>query len=353
MVNKYIEVYDSEVFTQSKCIQHENRITDFFRSTFEMLGYKSVHESDKIYQKNNRKAVVCLVDDVFTVSRFKHDESPYLFDPSTTVISDTFVCTPTVYKLRRLPDSFYGIYYYEPDARVWNPTKNFTYSVNRIDDKRIRLFLELSRTCGDMKLNNVNFNCWHWSSPNQTTEDFQQNFTNSFNSLGDSTRALFQDFFEYYLPQMPLRNYEGDLETAHVGSWLNIIVETYSSDTTIAFSEKVFRALVTPAPWMLWAGRNAIAHLQSLGFDTVPDYMDLYYDRLSELETDNKHESKFVQFVNIAKNMVEHLQTLPFDQLSERFKQAAEHNQRILKEMKDRWPSDFAEWLPDIIEQIK
>ena len=135
-------------------------------------------------------------------------------------------------------------------------------------------------------------------------------------------------------------NYTLDFETVQTSGFLNIVIETYSSDNNIALSEKIFRALATPAPWTVFSGRYTVAYLEKLGFDTMRDVIDHgFYDRLKE--TENKINIFIWKSLDIVKN----LKSQNFEQLQQRCQQAALHNRSLLTQMHQQWPTDFDQWL--------
>jgi hypothetical protein len=129
-----------------------------------------------------------------------------------------------------------------------------------------------------------------------------------------------------------------------------MIVETYSGKNTIAISEKIFRALVTPVQWTVYAGKYTVAYLKSLGFDVMDDIMDHRYD---QLDIESNDRGKLVEFVWIGISTAEQLKTMPRDQLIQRCQQAAAHNQALLLHMRQQWPADFVTWWQTTLDKIK
>ena len=124
-------------------------------------------------------------------------------------------------------------------------------------------------------------------------------------------------------------NEHGTLEQCTVDSNIGLILETYTVDNTIVFSEKIFRALQLPRPWLLYCSPYSIELLRSHGFDVLDDHVDTTYDRepvhynrldlvLDQLET----------FIDKSYTKTDYA----------RFKQAAEHNQQLLASLLQGWP---------------
>ena len=141
MTDLYHKIYDGEIFQETKCIWHENTLMDFFRSQLTLLGYKPVNDIAKVWQRGERKVVICLVDDFSTCSTNYSTTTPYKFDSNTVVITDNYTTTPTQYTVCQLPSSFFGIYNHVPTDTNWRPDRRFNFSVNRLDTKRMLTFL--------------------------------------------------------------------------------------------------------------------------------------------------------------------------------------------------------------------
>ena len=124
-------------------------------------------------------------------------------------------------------------------------------------------------------------------------------------------------------------------------------METYSSDNIISFSEKIFRCLVTPVPWIAYAGRYSIAKLQQLGFDVMPDLINHNYDPVFEAQ------NKMSCFVGCAQENIARLQSLPWAQVKSRCEVAAFHNQTLLSELARIWTINRSLWLQNLSRDIR
>ena len=353
MVDLYHAIYENEIFKKSNCIWHENTLLDFFRSNLIALGYTATDPSNKVWRRGDQTVVTCLVDDFSTCSTNYSTSLPYLFDKNTVVITDNRVNVPTQYKVCQLPASFFGIYAHEPALTKWTPDRRFNFSVNRMDAKRLLLFLELQLRSMDMpnaeQLDYVNFNCWSWDGDNASNIGLLSNFERQYNQLEQQFHTVYDNTYSRLLPQIPFRNHKLEHELAHVQAHLNVVAETYSSDTTVALSEKTFRALCLPVPWMLYSGKHTVAYLNSLGFDVMLDVIEHRYDSMIENKT-AAYGDKMVDFLFEGVEAVERMQAnLP----QQRAEQAATTNQQRLAEMKQSWPQDFAQWWPTVVDRIK
>lgn len=198
----------------------------------------------------------------------------------------------------------------------------------------------------------INFNCWRWGSDNQTALGLQQNFQDQYQQLESQYREVYDQIYSEVCSQMPLDNHCLSQEQLHVSAWLNIVMETYSADNTIALSEKTFRALCSPSPWQLYAGRHAVAYLHSLGFDTLQDTVTHRYDSMIENRT-AAYGDKMVDFLFEATENVATMHNQNFQTLADRCQAAAQHNHELLTMMRYNWPQDFAQWWPAIQNLIQ
>jgi hypothetical protein len=355
MTDLYHNIYRGEIFEKSRCIWHENALMDFFRSNLIALGYQSVNDSNKVWRRNGKTVVVCLVDDFSTCTNDYSTALPYWFDSETVVITDNQINAPTQYKLCPLPSSFFGIYWHEPQQIQWCPERRFNFSINRIDVKRMFLFLELWHRCRRMPeasaLDYVNFNCWAWDGDNQTPQGLVDNFKRQWELLDSNYHNVYNDTYQDLLKQLPFRNHTLDHETSHVSAWMNVVAETYSSDTTVALSEKIFRTLCLPVPWIVYSGKHTVAYLHSLGFDTLQDLVPHRYDNMIENRT-AAYGDKTVDFIFEGVETVSSMKLKNFEELQQRCQRAAVHNQQLLKNMQQQWPQDFAAWWPTVVQSI-
>lgn len=346
----FYQTQQGEIFQSSNCMQHEHAIANFFTSILLNLGYSRINLDNRSWQKGDKKIVVCFADD-FGVCRKDFSALPaHWFDANTTVITDNYMPIATNYHIHQLPQSYFGIFNYTPTHQEYCPTARFHFSANRLDHQRLHLMLEFIHQAGSLedilKYDFVNFNGWSPTGSNQTSQDIVYNVQKHWNEL-THLHSDYSQLFDQLVTQLPLRNHSQSVEHAHVSSLLNLVIETYAGDASIALSEKIFRALLTPAPWTVFSAKNAVQYLKNLGFDVIDDLIDHSYDS-------NIHDKyKIKKYIKSSRQSQEYLQTLNLDKIKQRCKHAAEHNQRILQQMQQSWPADFAHWLPGVIEKIQ
>jgi hypothetical protein len=159
----------------------------------------------------------------------------------------------------------------------------------------------------------------------------------SFNNLrpGNST-CTDQDLLDYGNPYNNLIN---SLEQSIIDSNISAVLETYISDDHITFSEKIFRAMQLPRPWLLYCSPQAVNYLRSYGFDVLDDYVDHSYDN------EIVHSSRLLSIIDQLEQLVD--QQYNKNDYA-RFEQAAEHNKNLLLKFAQAWPAKFDHVLKEI-----
>ena len=322
----------------SNCLGKEQDIVTYFETVLSNLGYTQHSEQRRIWHRGNKRVVVCLVDDIRDSAGDYHVDVPYMFDRNTTVITDNYVGCPTQYRVLQLPASFYGIYSHSEPVPEWQPDRQFCFSINRIDTRRLKLMLELAKRVHLYK-GYINFNCQDYVDidVNELPAVFEKYWSET---LSDEDKALWTASYNVLAPQMPFKNYDCAHNEIYTRSFLNIECETYSSDNTVAVSEKIFRLLTLPVPWTAYMGRYGVAYLESIGFDCMSDLVDHnHYDRLKTVE--NRIGIFVWKSISDTSTV---LMTEDQDQIRARCLQAAIHNQELLELFKKNWMGDFEQW---------
>lgn len=349
--DSFYQIDRGEIFIKSSCMQHERALFDFFGSMLTNLGYTKT-ENFRIWQRDDRRVVVCFADDFGICRRSWALPPSEWFDKNTTIITDNHVDFPTDYNVQQLPESYFGVFNYQPENQLWTPSKRFNFSVNRLDNQRLLILLELlAKSNNTVELDLINFNCWSANRSNNTLDDVKQSFNETWNQL-EILKSRYTHLISNLTDNIPIRNHNLTIEQAHTNAWINVVVETYAGDHTIAFSEKIFRALVTPVPWTVYSAKNAVKYLQTLGFDVLDDLVDHSYN--TKIQDNTPYGiAKIEAFINANIELYSKLQTSNFNQIKTRCQQAANHNQQRLRDLQQQWPGDFARWLPDILLELK
>jgi hypothetical protein len=333
----------SEIFQKSRCLMLEESLINFLQNNLHLMGYVPRDRSKKMWFKNNKTVVICLVDDISTCSDNNLTSFEW-FDSNTVVITDNKIYSPTRYRVLQLPESFFGIYYYQPDNVNFSPEKLINLSVNRIDPLRQSILLELvshNNINEIFKDLNINFNCFMHEKDSDV-----ESLVNNFKSVGDINQNCQNKYFQELLQHIPINTHNLSVEDAILKSYVNLVIETYSGTDVVAISEKIFRSLVTPVPWTVYSGIHTVAFLKSLGFDVLDDLVDHSYDHY---RTGNRIKN----FTNATYLISKRLQQCDRQELIVRCNAAAKHNQKLLKNMRRAWPKDFAQWWADNVKYVE
>ena len=125
----------------------------------------------------------------------------------------------------------------------------------------------------------------------------------------------------------------GSLEQVIMETNVSLILETFMNEDHVVFSEKLFRALQLPRPWMLFCSPQSVKLLKSYGFDVLDDYVDHGYDE--EFHKGNR--------MNMLLDRLETFADRVYTRRDyERFEVAAATNKQLLDGCAENWPQKFA-----------
>ena len=230
-------------------------------------------------------------------------------------VTDNQFLQPTEYI--NLAPEFWHIYRCPPILDNIYPNKHFNVMMNRISGERLML-LYMLKEAGLFNKGYIGFNClYHDMDPDitQRQANFSQVHTecawHQWNELHNSLKS-----------SMPLL-LDMDPDTAAMRSDITLVVESYVSDTVIAFSEKIFRALQTPRPWILFCSPGSVAVLRNAGFDVLDDVVNHSYDDIVNVE-------------QRLQAIIQELKKFKYFNLP-RYQKAVEHNQQLLDQFAVQW----------------
>lgn len=231
------------------------------------------------------------------------------------------------------PDSWYGIYSGDLAHINRTPSKAYNCFINRMDPTRQSWAYQLiRRQLFDKGFISFNMDISNHIKKKQVppgTEPlavFEQQFKDYC--------AIFQDEHEILKKIVPYRNFADNalLSNIILDSKFSIVLETYHHDNNfITFSEKIFRCLKLPRPWVVHAERYAVAQLRRMGFDVLDDIVNHSYDTI-EFTIDRQAAIL---------NQCEKLCEIDLDQHMDRLEQAVSHNNNILNQFAARWHLDI------------
>lgn len=231
-------------------------------------------------------------------------------------------------RYEKIPNSWCGMYAGTVVSKPVAMVKKFNCFINRMDPIRQSWLYQLVRR-GVFDQGLVSFNM-DISRLNRidSTDTPHTVFERQFNQQ----LQIFQQEHELTRHLVPYRNFDCDLQTAIMQTEFSIVLETYfSNNNIITYTEKIFRCLKLPRPWVLFAMKDAVAHLRTMGFDVLDDLVNHSYDTVSfDIE---RQCAVLDQIEAMCK------QTLSNNQI-QRCQQAADHNQQLLLKMFDSFHAD-------------
>lgn len=239
--------------------------------------------------------------------------------------------TDNIVELDHIPlyPEYWGTYSYSPEYVDQEPTKLFNCFMNRVCTTRQSWFYQFVRR-NLLWHGNVSFLLDSRNPP--TGKDlYEANFQGY---------EIFEAEHNLMRERVPFINFTGDLDQAIVDSQFSVVIETYFDwPGTIAFSEKVFRALQLPRPIMLYSMPGSINILRKYGFELFDDVVDHSYD----------HELDQIKRQVMILDQLCEWRDQPFskDNLVD-FEQRAQHNRNLLQDLRTRWPDKLSKALEDI-----
>ena len=252
----------------------------------------------------------------------------FLANPSTTVmVTDNKVTVPTKSNqiVLNISPEFYGIHHMPFDLiKLPPPERAYNCLINRICPTRQSWFYKLF----DLGLDKgfVSFNIDYRDQPSRTYVDK----ITLFDQLHFKYNTLFQQQYEATRSIVPFCNFKqtSDIQNIISRSLISLVIETYFDDNRIiALSEKTFRALQLPRPFLLFAPAGTIQYLKSIGFKIINDLVNHDYD--TQIEWHVRQTMIISQIEKFLNN--------PDYSIPQKWLDIAHHNQKILRGWKTNW----------------
>jgi hypothetical protein len=241
-------------------------------------------------------------------------ETPKAWTQSKLVVTDNIPIRNVIGDFLPLFPEYWHIYFYQPVYQNRPATSGFNCFMNRVSADRALAFQYL-KSNNLLSSGLISFNCLR---------------------PGNSD-VIHQDQLDY---GSPFNNIKHSLEQSIIDSNISLVMETYISDDHITFSEKIFRALQLPRPWLLYCSPLSVLHLKKFGFDVLDDYVDHTYDH------EPQHYTRLFCILHQLRLFVDKKYT---DKDYARFEQAAENNRNLLKQFEQSWPIK----LKNVLDNIK
>ena len=301
------------------------------RGLLESRGYLT--QDGQRFQNGQHRVFVDLVDDITSIAPLE------TLTTQDLLLTDTQISRPVNARVINVPRSWMGVFGHEPDIYEFDQLRSYSLLTNRIDTNRMRVLLATVRR-RHLHDGIINFNCvlpHNW--PQHNAEIGQANWRATWHELPSDVQARYHVEYSHITSKMPYKNHDLTHDQALQASAFNMIVETFSGDDSIRFSEKTFAALVLPRPWAVFAGRWATTCLRRWGFDVLDDLINHDHERHGY--ADFKHEA----YVKACVGSFQDIQPmLP------RLRSAASRNRDLLLGWRKHWQQDFQNWL-DLVDQ--
>ena len=246
---------------------------------------------------------------------------------TNNILDDSF---SNVESILRVKDSFYGVYYNPYPIYYTTSSKNFNCFINRMDVFRQSWLYQLVRR-GLFEQGYISFNMDITRMPDNKELTQIQAFERQFQKYC----SIFAQEHSTVKDLVPYKNFndDGNLTDVILDSKFSIVLETYfDNNHIITYSEKIFRCLQLPRPWVLFSHQHAVAHLRKMGFDLLDDIVD--HSQYDIIESEIERQVKLL-------DIIETLVHSNLDNFQQRLIAAAQHNQLLLKQFSENWESDL------------
>jgi hypothetical protein len=262
------------------------------------------------------------------IAHVMHNLPPDL-DPQTIVVTDV-VAKDYVNKILEMSPEVFGEFYHDFEYLDIMPTTKFNCFINRGCPFRQSWIYQFQR---HRLLNQGHVSYWCEDRFNKTHP------TVFFETLFQKNNQIFQKEHQELMDQIPYKNFDLPLEHAILDSKLTVIIETFfDNNKNVCYSEKTWRSLQLPRPWVLFGVAHAVDHLRQWGFDVLDDYVDHSYD----LKTDAIERQLMIL------DQVENGIQLNLSNLKD-LEQRAQHNKMLLLDYKQRWPKKYKSIIEDLV----
>lgn len=307
---------------------HQDRIYQFYLANEVWIRHQVNLRNTDLKNNNKPKIILGLFDVISKDILYSNGDDVLLVEH---IIQDHRQISKS---LIEIPRSIYGIYYM-PDA-VWHRDiqKDFNCFINRNDPIRQSWFYLL----------------YHRGLLDHAYASFSGHSRMSdiglelFDQIHHSTLSSFDSIYQDIRQIIPYKNFTetGDLCDTIMSTKFSVIIETYfERSDAITFSEKTFRALQTPRPWLLFHATGAVKQLRDMGFYVYDDIIDHSYDTVDTIvDSVSRQESildqtKKLVSMKVTESMLDHWEKM------------TKQNCEILRDLNSKWRNDVLTCIND------
>ena len=294
---------------------------------------------DQIWKSTNCRDFENQIIRIFKNAGLDNDVLVKLIDAVNETELTKYPTIVTDNKLQRdyipLWPEFWGGFSYNSQYVNRLPVREFNCFINRTDPIRQSWFYQLVRR----NVIDKGYVSFLLDYRNPSFKNKQELYEWIFNKGCE----IFQVEHDLMRDRVPFQNFDGDLDQIIVDSKISLVIETYfDRNEVITFSEKIFRALQLPRPFLLYSALGAVDFLKSQGFDVYDDVVDHSYDNEPD---DIQRQIKILNQLEKSFDLVYTNETLI------EYECRAEHNRQLLKKFKQAWPARLEKTF-DILKNI-
>jgi hypothetical protein len=233
---------------------------------------------------------------------------------------DDIIITDLMYENSiNLWPEFFGFFYCDFEYVNNAPTKKINYLTNRVENSRLKILYQL------YNLNMID-QC------NISLNGLQQD--NSIAKLSEHHEDCpAQDFFQN---RMPFRNWSSSLEQSILNCEICIVHESSFNKDMKILSEKTFRILQLPRPFVIFGNVGIINWLKEMGFDVGEKYVDHSYDSIKD--HNQRREAVVLSALNLRCN----------NSMLKEYETIAHNNKQLLKKYRE----NFEDKLKTVLEKL-
>jgi hypothetical protein len=316
-----------DVYTDQMMAGHPSRrwSHEFFQQLKNDLKEWKLDYSSSITQKmthtvSGQKLIAHVMHD------FNHE-----VDQETIVVTDVVFKNHPVDTINLYPEIF-GKFYNDFTYDNCVPTVEFNCFIHRGCPFRQSWIYQLQRL-GLLDNGYVSYWCEDRSNRRPPQEHYEELFKeNQINQIFEKEHLALRE-------KIPFKNFDISIEDAIINSKLSVVIETFfHNNQFICFSEKMWRSLQLPRPWLMSNVAHAVQQLRDWGFDVLDQYVDHSYD---------SEPDPITRRMMILEQVKQGIKLSESDLID--LEKRAQHNRTLLKYYQLDWPVKYKK----IIETIQ
>lgn len=321
-----MSLINNDVGTDQMCLSHPSRtwtsnfikhITEHLRA----LGWNTCQEEifRSEFRRNSYIAFVHKNLSTKVIVNLVHNATDI---PTEYIVVTDVVTSNHVGPVIKLYPEIFGIYHNNFEYQNIIPTKKFNCFIHRADPFRQSWFYQLVRR---KLLDHGHISYWaHDRFGNRTPEEY-------YEFLYHQNNQIFQQEHAEAQGKIPFKNFDFSLEHAIMNSEISVVLDTFfEPNGQVSYSEKVWRAIQMPRPWLLFSSRHAVKNLREWGFDVFDDQVDHAYDNESD------PVCRQIMILDQLDAMINYTA-----EVLQQFEIRANKNKQLLLQYQQEWPNKY------------